>query len=188
MSITGRFVGVLVAIGAAVSAACGSGVDSGPPAPTATLLPYTPQFEEEFSESLLIADLTIEEVLALMGDPKTFEETFINRLPVLGVVPSSVFATLEPGDEFTEVLNVSLEGPGPFEWDYLALDEAPWLDVSRPQEEEEGDFDQLVLHFDSSGLSPGRYEASVTVLGLPVARESPQVIPVVFVVLEAQAP
>ncbi len=179
--------GVLVAIGAAVTVACGAGVDSALPQPTPTLPPYTPPFEEEFSESLLIADLSIEEVLELLGDPKSFEETFINRLPVLEVTPSNVFAIIEAGDEFTKVLTVSLEGLGPFEWDYLPLDEAPWLEISRPLEEEEGDFDQLVVHFDSSGLSPGRYEASVTVMGLPVARESPQVIPVVFVVLEAQA-
>lgn len=188
MSITGRFLGVLAAITAVAAVACGASVDSGLPAPTATLLPYTPPLEEEFSESLLIADITIEEVVALMGDPKTFEETFINRLPVLGVVPSSVTAILGPGEEFTEVFTVSLDGPGPFEWDYLPPDEAPWLDVSRPLEAEEGEFDQLVVHFDSSGLSPGRYEASVTVVGLPVARDSPQVIPVVFVVQEPQAP
>ena len=188
MSITGRFAGVVAAISAVAAVACGASADSGLPAPTATLLPYTPPLEEEFSESLLIADLTIEEIVELMGDPKSFEETFINRLPVLGVVPSSVIAFLEPGDEFTEVFTVSLEGPGPFEWDYLWPEEAPWLDIFRPQEAEQGDFDQLVVHFDSSGLSPGRYEASVTVVGLPVARESPQVIPVVFVVQALQAP
>ena len=175
-------------VGAAALIACGSGVESGLPDPTATLLPYTPEFEEEFSESPTIADMTVEEVLELMGDPKTFEETFINRLPLLGVVPSSVTATLESGAEFSAVLRVSLDGIGPFEWDYLPVHEAPWLEISRPQEAEEGDFDDLVLHFDSAGLSQGRYEASVTIQGLPVARDSPQIIPVVLTVLEPQAP
>ena len=179
-------------LGIAGLVACSSGVDTSLPAPTPTLPPYTPPFEEEFSESLLIADITIEEVIELMGDPKSFEETFINRLPLLSVTPGSVFAILVAGDEFSASISVTLAGIGPFEWDYMVSGEATWLDVSRPQTAEEGDFDQLVIHFDSAGRSPGRYEASVSVIGLPVARDSPQIIPVVFEVLgevlEPQAP
>ena len=143
MSIVRRFAGVLAVAAVATAVACGAVVDPDLPARTATLRPYTPPFEEEFSESLAIADLTIEEVLELLGDPKPFKDTFINRLPVLEVNRSNVFAILKAGDEFTEVLTVSLEGLGPFEWDYLPLDKMPWLDISRPLEAEEGDFDQL---------------------------------------------
>lgn len=185
---TGRFISLTAITVVLTAVACGAAIDPNLPAPTATLRPYTPPFEEEFSESLTIADMTIEEVLEMLGDPKTFEQTFINRLPVLELTSSNVFAILNAGEEYTEVITVSLESLGSFEWDYLPLDGAPWLEISRPQEAEEGEFDQLILHFDSSGRSPGRYEASVTVIGLPVARESPQVIPVVFVVLEDQAP
>ncbi len=104
-------------LGLAGLVACSSGVDTSLPAPTPTLPPYTPAFEEEFSESLLIADITIEEVIELMGDPKSFEETFINRLPLLSVTPRSVFAILTVGDDFRESIAVTLDGPGPFEWD-----------------------------------------------------------------------
>ena len=142
MSIVRRFAGVLAVAAVATAVACGAVVDPDLPAPTATLRPYTPPFEEEFSESLTIADLTIEEILELLGDPKPFKDTFINRLPVLDVNPSNVFAIVKAGHEFTEVLTVSLEGLGPFEWDYLPLDKMPWLDISRPLEAEEGDFDQ----------------------------------------------
>jgi hypothetical protein len=135
-----RFVGVLAAGAMAAAVACGAVADPNLPAPTPTLRPYTPPFEEEFSESLLIADITIEELRAMLGEPKT-EEAFIERLPVLSVTPWTVFAILDAGAEVTEVLDVSLEGPGPFEWDYLPPDEMRWLEISRPLEEEEGDFD-----------------------------------------------
>ena len=67
MSIVGRFAGVLVVAVAAIACGAADGVGAGPglPAPTATLRPYTPPLEEELSESLTIADMTVEEVIEM---------------------------------------------------------------------------------------------------------------------------
>ncbi|NQW16879.1 MAG: hypothetical protein HQ478_05265 [Chloroflexi bacterium] len=148
---------------------------------------YQPPMEEEFSESNLISGITIEEVKALFGG-EPVKARYSNRFPALKVSSDMLNVEVAPGDMDTWVINVGSEGSGVFEWDYALVDQPEWLSAMRPMDPETGDIDSLSLTFDSTELTLGDYMATLMIIGLPVARDSPKEIPIVFSVREPQAP
>ena len=141
-------------------ASCGSDIDSADDIaikiPAEIFSSYQPPAEDEISEFLGIADLTVEEIRALLGEPE-FEGKFIDRFPSLKVSDGMLNVEIAPGGMGTRVLNIGREGNGEFEWDFTIADQPNWLSTQRPLNTEEGDIDTLALTFDPTGLAAGDY-------------------------------
>jgi hypothetical protein len=160
----------------ALSAACGDDENARP-----VITPNIRPVEEEVFEADTIRGLAIEDVRAIFSQPSPVAG-FSDRLPLLVVSAERVTLSAAPGRQAVHTLHVSHEGGGPFEWDYVLVGEQEWLSGQRPLNTEEGDIDSLTLTADATGLPAGVYSASVLVVGIPVARESPREIEVTFIV------
>ncbi len=142
---------------------------------------YQPPTEDEVFEFIGIADLTVEEIKALLGEPE-IEGKFSDRFPSLKVSHDMLSVEISSGSMSIQVLNIDREGNGEFEWDFTLADQPEWLSAHRPLDPEEGDIDSLALTFDATGLAVGEYSASLKVFGTSLVRDSPQEIPILLTV------
>ena len=170
---------------------CGSDTDTvndkATKTPAEIFSSYQPPAEDEISEFLGIADLTVEEIKALLGEPE-LEGKFSDRFPSLKVSHDTLTVEIAPGGMATRVLNIGREGNGEFEWTFTLADQPDWLSAHRPLDPEEGDVDTLALTLDATGLAAGDYATTLMVFGLPLVRDSPQEIPIMLTVRPPQAP
>lgn len=176
---------------------CGSDLDTVDVSATRTraeiFSSYQPPAEDEVFEFIGIADLTIEEIKALLGEPEPNgasgdEGKFSDRFPSLKVSIDMLNVEISSGSMFTHVLNVDREGNGEFEWDFSIADQPDWLSTHRPLDPEEGDIDTLALTFDATALSAGDYMTTLKVFGVSLVRDSPQDIPIMLTVRPPETP
>ena len=143
--------------------------------------------EDEVFEFIGIADLTVEEIKALLGEPEPEsvpgdEGEFSDRFPSLKVSHDKLNVEISSESMSTQVLNIDREANGDFEWNFMLAEQPEWLSAHRPLDPEEGDIDSLGLTFDAIGLAVGDYMITLKVFGLTLVRDSPQEIPIMLTV------
>ena len=143
--------------------------------------------EDEVFEFIGIADLTVEEIKALLGEPEPEsvpgdEGEFSDRFPSLKVSHDKLNVEISSESMSTQVLNIDREANGDFEWNFMLAEQPERLSAHRPLDPEEGDIDSLGLTFDAIGLAVGDYMITLKVFGLTLVRDSPQEIPIMLTV------
>ena len=127
---------------------CGSGpemVDDSATRTSADIFSnYRPSSEDEVFEFIGLADLTVEEIKALLSEPEPEsvpgdEGKFSDRFPSLKVSHDKLNVEISSGSMSTKVLNIDREGNGDFEWDFMLVEQPEWLSAHRSLDLEEGD-------------------------------------------------
>ena len=94
---------------------------------------YQPPAEDKVFVFIGIADLTVEEIKVLLGEPEPEPETvpgneckFSDRFPSFKVSHDQLNAEISSGSMSIQVLNIGREGNGDFEWDFMLAKQSEW--------------------------------------------------------------
>ena len=125
--------------------------------------------------------LTVSDSNAL-NSPRYVTVNLDVQSPVIGVEPTQIDFYGEEGGPNPEpqVLSVWNDSVGILNWEIT--EECDWLDVSLTEGNSIGEIDEVTLSADTTGLTWGTYNCSLTILD-PNALNSPQTVPVVLHVL-----